>query len=353
MTDNRRPELLTKEDSSTHLSGKTSSSSRHRSGKTSSSSEKSSKDKGSRKGDKKSSDKRLKKEKSQRGSNISTSTNTSNTNTDTDGYSSESSDSSSIIFGSRSHTDLPSESSPSRPRGSNITSPQLPLPTQLQQQPTLSSASSTLPHTMSSTANSFKATSGQQVPQGLKWNTEPLTWSFDVGRLVVQPLPKTNLHNAGNGANISNACFLHQSITGDFTFSSRVGGSLVAPGDAAAVTISVSPQQWAKICLQKGKSGERRLVTVVTSPHSDEALGEILKTGNAFLRISRRGDEFVMHYAIDGKKWKLVRQFTWKGCAPELSVGVLSQSPSEVAQCMCEFADYSIVPLALSNFGQD
>lgn len=206
---------------------------------------------------------------------------------------------------------------------------------------------------MTSTVNSWKQASGQVVPQGLKWTTEPLTWSFDGGRLVVQPFSKTNLHNAANGTNIANACFLHQSITGDFTFSSRIGGSLVSAGDAAAVTIWVSPQQWAKICLQKGKSGEKRLVTVVTNPHSDEALGEIVKTANAFLRISRRGEEFVMHYAIDGKKWKLVRQFTWRGCPPELSVGVHAQSPSETGQCMCEFADYSIVPLALSNFGQD
>eukprot|EP01102_Stenamoeba_stenopodia_P009629 TRINITY_DN284_c1_g7_i1.p1 TRINITY_DN284_c1_g7~~TRINITY_DN284_c1_g7_i1.p1 ORF type:complete len:208 (-),score=29.11 TRINITY_DN284_c1_g7_i1:163-786(-) len=207
---------------------------------------------------------------------------------------------------------------------------------------------------MSTAGGPFKTVSGQSVPAPLKWTTEPITWSFDSGRLIVQPHPKTNFLNPLNTGSVqSNACYLYQSVSGDFTFSCRVGGSLVAPGDAAAVTLWVSAQQWAKICLAKGKSGEKRIQTVVTNPLSDDSLGEVLKTANAILRISRRGEEFVMHYSVDGKKWRFVRLFAWKQCPSDLNIGVHAQSPSEVGQCVCEFTEWSLASGAIPTFGQD
>jgi len=153
--------------------------------------------------------------------------------------------------------------------------------------------------------NLFANVCGKTLPKGLSWTAEPTRWMFDdTGRLIVQPRPGTDFHNGYNAVAKQDACFLYYVIQGDFTISSRVGGSLVLNGDAAAITVWSTPKLWAKLCLQKAKFG-MQVVSVVSNPFSDVVNGELLCSSDGHLRITRRGDEFAMHFSRDGKKMEI------------------------------------------------
>jgi len=209
--------------------------------------------------------------------------------------------------------------------------------------------------------NLFAGTVGKSVPKGLNWTSEPIRWMYDDGsRLIVQPRPQTDFFNAYNAIAKQDACFLYHIVQGDFTFISHVGGSLVQVGDAVAVTIWSTPKLWAKMCLQRipspKKSGEYQIVSVVSNPFSDVTNGELMKSADCHLRITRRGDELAMHFSRDGKKWKFARYFVWGECPNELAIGIHAQAPLSLANpltnpcCMGEFYDFCLSHEPVKDF---
>jgi len=91
-----------------------------------------------------------------------------------------------------------------------------------------------------------------------------------------------------------------------------------------------------------------QIVSVVSNPFSDVSNGEIIKSADCYLRVTRRGDEFAMHFSRDGKKWKFGRYFVWGECPNELALGIHAQAPSSTTNpltnpcCMGEFYDFSL-----------
>jgi len=224
-----------------------------------------------------------------------------------------------------------------------------PQPTQTQPQP------------QPNFTNFFAGVIGKTLPKGLNWTSEPIRWMFDNNsRLIVQPRPQTDFFNTYNSIAKQDACFLYHIIQGDFTFYSRVGGSLVGVGDAVAITVWSTPKLWAKLCVQKipslKKAGEIQIVSVVSNPFSDVSNGEIMKSTDCYLRISKRGDEFVMHFSKDMKKWRFARYFVWGECPAELAIGIHAQAPLPTANphttpcCMGEFLDFCVSHEPIANF---
>eukprot|EP01100_Stratorugosa_tubuloviscum_P000281 TRINITY_DN105_c1_g2_i1.p1 TRINITY_DN105_c1_g2~~TRINITY_DN105_c1_g2_i1.p1 ORF type:complete len:208 (+),score=106.21 TRINITY_DN105_c1_g2_i1:73-696(+) len=193
-------------------------------------------------------------------------------------------------------------------------------------------------------ANLFKGTNAKQVPKNLGWTSEPPQWVFDdFSKLVMQPPAGTDLNCAFNCAPKVDACYLYTKIRGDFTFTTRVGGSLPQFGDAVAATIWADQTSWAKVGVQRAKTGQLRIVSSVTQTFSDEAFGEFLRSADAILRIIKRGNQFIMHWSRDNKKWHFIRVFVWNNCPPELCVGVHTQAPnSGIGECIGEFHDFTL-----------
>lgn len=116
----------------------------------------------------------------------------------------------------------------------------------------------------------------------------------------------------------------------------RVFSSLANLGDAACVIVWASKTIWAKLCVERISSGEYAVVTVVTNTFSDGAHGEPLVTSDCHLKLSRKGNEFAMHYSKNGEQWKLARYFCLDKCPAEMSIGVCAQSPLTKG-CTVEF----------------
>ena len=103
-------------------------------------------------------------------------------------------------------------------------------------------------------------------------------------------------------------------------------GFLVGFGDAAAMTVRAKDNLWAKLCLERSPIGDVSVVSVVTNVNSDDANNELLKKPSCFLRITRKGDVFGMHYSLDGTVWRFVRTFILD--MPEtVMVGIHAQAP--------------------------
>lgn len=194
----------------------------------------------------------------------------------------------------------------------------------------------------------FQGCRDTQLADELNWLHEPPIWQFSDTGLLVAPEAETDFFRPYKGAVKDNASLLYTWVTGDFTAFTKVGAELVGFGDAAAVTVRASEAQWAKLCLERSPIGDVSVVSVVTNPWSDDANNELLDDPACYLRLTRKGDVFGMHYSLDGETWRFVRTF---GMAlPEtVMVGVHAQAPFG-GGCRVIFASFELISEAVSDF---
>ena len=175
--------------------------------------------------------------------------------------------------------------------------------------------------------NLFAGCADKSLGGGLRWLNEPPTWSFDAeGRLTVEPRAHTDFFRSPEQPTRDDASLLRVLVQGDFTLSARVAVHLVGFGDAVGLMLRLGPDCWAKLCVERSPVGEVAIVSVVTAPWSDDANGELLSRPEAYLRLTRRGDQIGMHYSVHGDRWRFVRAFTLGG-AQAVDVGLHAQAP--------------------------
>jgi hypothetical protein len=187
------------------------------------------------------------------------------------------------------------------------------------------------------------------LPPDHDWLNEPESWSSEPGRLIVSPDPNTDLFCAPDGrVERDTACLVKTSVSGDFTAKAHLRAQLVGFGDAGVLTVRTSPTTWAKLCLERSPIGDVSVVSVVNRGVSDDANSELLDTPECWLRVTRKGHVFGMHYSLDGETWRFVRTFFLE--MPEtVSVGMQAQSPYS-SGCRIEFDYWSIEPRAVADF---
>ncbi|MEW6754193.1 MAG: DUF1349 domain-containing protein [Candidatus Latescibacterota bacterium] len=194
----------------------------------------------------------------------------------------------------------------------------------------------------------FQGCRGRSLANGLRWLNEPPEWQFGVEGLRIVPAPRTDFFRPADGAAHDSAGLLHTTVNGDFTVRTHVRAELAGFGDAGALTVRAAPDQWAKICVERSPVGEVGIVSVVTDPWSDDANAELLAAPEAFLRITRKGSVFGLHYSLDGDRWRFVRAFTCR--MPDgVLVGVHAQAPFQ-GGCRATFGLLEITPQPVPDF---
>ena len=175
--------------------------------------------------------------------------------------------------------------------------------------------------------NLFQGCTDRDVPRGMTWLRESPEWSFDHrGRLTIVPEAVSDFFRPYGEEPNDNACLLYAQVTGDFTAVTRAEAVLAGFGDAAALTARANEALWAKLCLERSPIGDVSAVSVVTDGASDDANGELLERPECFMRLTRKGDVFGMHYSLDGETWRLVRCFPLK-MPQTVMVGIHAQAP--------------------------
>jgi len=176
------------------------------------------------------------------------------------------------------------------------------------------------------TMNLLADCTGRSLANDLTWLNEPPEWSIDDSGLIIVPRAPSDFFRPYGGSANDNCCLLYREIAGDFTAATQVSAELVDFGDAAALTVRAHEAQWAKLCLERSPIGEVSLVSVVTDPWSDDSNNERVRSPECYLRLTRKGNIFGMHYSLDGTKWRFVRTFGLE-MPSTVMVGIHAQAP--------------------------
>jgi len=196
--------------------------------------------------------------------------------------------------------------------------------------------------------NLFDGCNAQHLENDLAWMNPPQRWSFDEQGLRVEPKKGTDFFRPFERDPRDSASLLHKAVRGDFTAVTRVSVKPKGFGDAAAVTVRTNEQVWAKLCLERSPIGELNAVSVVTNPWSDDSNGELIREPECWLRLTRKGNLFGMHYSLNGSRWRFVRAFTIE-MPQEVLVGVHAQAPFE-AGCEALFYCFDLSDQGVEDF---
>jgi len=162
----------------------------------------------------------------------------------------------------------------------------------------------------------------------LSWRNPPITWDPlpGGGLRVTVPRRVDYFQDPAGTTRADSAPYLWLPVEGDFVAQACVRPSFAANYDAGALMVRQDATHWAKLCFEATDLGTHAVVSVVTDGISDDANGVDLDVPQVWLQIVRKGDLFAMHYALDGKNWRMVRYF---GLAlpPVVEVGLVAQCP--------------------------
>jgi regulation of enolase protein 1 (concanavalin A-like superfamily) len=196
--------------------------------------------------------------------------------------------------------------------------------------------------------NLFDGCQDQNLASNLTWLNAPRTWSFEREGLHIVPEKGTDFFRPFEREARDSAPLLYRKVEGDFTAASRVSVSLKSFGDAAGITVRSSENLWAKLCLERSPIGELNAVSVVTDTWSDDCNGELIEGSECWLRLTRKGNLFGMHFSLNGSQWRFVRA-TPIDMPRSVSVGVHGQAPFD-AGCEVLIHSFDLSDQAVGDF---
>ncbi|MCL2487716.1 MAG: DUF1349 domain-containing protein [Oscillospiraceae bacterium] len=126
---------------------------------------------------------------------------------------------------------------------------------------------------------------------------------------------------------IVDAPVLYTEIEGDFVMRVRVKPNFLTNYDAACLMVIKDENVWFKGAFEKSDFGTTAVVTVVTNGLSDDANGCNIEGDTVWLQMARVGNNFAVHYSLDGEKFDMVR-LCWLPVDATVKAGVEAQSPT-------------------------
>ncbi len=162
----------------------------------------------------------------------------------------------------------------------------------------------------------------------LTWSHAPEKWeTLPGGGLRVYVPPRVDYFQDPAGAIAKDdAPYLWMSVMGDFVAQAHVRPTFTTHYDAGAIMVRRDAKHWAKLCFESTDLGTTAAVSVVTNGVSDDANGADLAVPDLWLQIIRAGDVFALHYALDGRSWRMVRLFRLS-LPFSVQVGLVAQCP--------------------------
>ena len=167
--------------------------------------------------------------------------------------------------------------------------------------------------------------------KNFKWlNESKITTDGD--KITITAPPKTDYFNnpvPENGVFKSpqeNAPFHYTDVEGDFVVRVKVRPNFESVYDAACIMIIHDKNLWIKAAFEKSDFDTTAVVSVVTNKVSDDANGCNVESDEVWLQVARVGDNFAVHYSLDGKKFDMVR-LCLLPAGKTVKVGIEAQCP--------------------------
>ncbi|GAA2230775.1 hypothetical protein GCM10010232_16430 [Streptomyces amakusaensis] len=168
--------------------------------------------------------------------------------------------------------------------------------------------------------------SGGGAGDGWQWQGEPLSWHSTGESLRIEAPGGADLYALPGSYEADSLPLLQRTVTGDFTAWTRISVRGSALGDAAGLSLH-GEDGWLKVCVERTKAGGWAVVTVLSRPLSDEAMGPALDGPAADLLLTRQGRRLAVLFRQSPREdWRFARTFLGFA-APELRLGVFAQAP--------------------------
>ena len=144
------------------------------------------------------------------------------------------------------------------------------------------------------------------------------------------------------------ASLFYKEISGDFTVKAKLTVTGEAFGDATLLMVRATRNRWIKLCVELGVDDTNSVVSMVTDVWSDDANGEQLPANEAWVRITKKGVFFGLHYSLDGKRWRFVRAFGME-LGEKVKVGFGIQAPRS-QHCEGTVDHFEITDTVITDF---
>lgn len=161
----------------------------------------------------------------------------------------------------------------------------------------------------------------------MKWYVKGDTKEIQNGFSIMSAAQTDFFVSPAEGDVYANAVFAYQEVKGDFVLRAKVSLEMEATYDAAVLLAMDHEKKWAKACFEATDLGYPAIVTVMTNERSDDANGVPIEGDSVWMQLSRKGDEFAIHYSTDGEKFSMAR-YAWIPMSQTLKVGLAAQSPT-------------------------
>ena len=162
----------------------------------------------------------------------------------------------------------------------------------------------------------------------LEWANEPEEYGIQGGELVVVATKGTDFFiNPEDMSNTATAPVLFKEITGDFVATACVSPDLSSVWNAAGLLLRINDENWVKFVFENSDATGPSIVTVTTRKISDDANGVRLSDNSKiWLKLSRKGNNYAMHWSEDGTEYKMARLSAMSASDP-VKIGLEAQCP--------------------------
>jgi len=149
---------------------------------------------------------------------------------------------------------------------------------------------------------------------------------YSEGDIELTAAGNTNLfNNPSTRENVRTAPIAWLTTRRDkFVFGATIRAELSSTFDAAGLVVACGNAWWAKLVHEMSPEGDRTIVSVVSSPFSDDSNGPLVEFDRIKLRIANDGDAIAMHWT-EHNHWRLAR-FTPRPTGQPLAIGLIAHS---------------------------
>ncbi|MFB2918768.1 MULTISPECIES: DUF1349 domain-containing protein [Aerosakkonema] len=181
-----------------------------------------------------------------------------------------------------------------------------------------------------------------QIPDEFFWLNEPKTYFFERGLHLVTKSKTDFWQKTHYGFQRDDGHCLLTNIQEDFSLKTRVQFNPKSQYDQCGLIARIDSENWIKCSIEYENEEISRLGSVVTnygfSDWSTQDISSDVKS--AMYRLSKRSQDFLLEYSLDGIKWHQMRIAHLHDFKGSIDVGVYACSPiGEEFQCKFDFIE--------------
>jgi uncharacterized protein len=167
----------------------------------------------------------------------------------------------------------------------------------------------------------------KKAKQLMQWYNEPPQWNAQDDQLMVSVGAKTDYWRKTHYGFIrDNGHFYYERVYGDFTLDVKVSGHYDALYDQAGVMVRLDETTWFKTGIEY-MEGVQNASAVITRDYSDWSIVPLgSNPASIWLRVTRQGDSFEIHYSLDGSSYTMLRMF-YLASSAYFDVGLMCAAP--------------------------